>query len=117
MFWGGKRRPGGQPIMLLAHRWGYEHFVGPIPEGDVVLHSCDTPSCQNPEHWVLGSQADNVEDMVAKGRNASKLTPTQVREARRRSAQGETATSIARDLGVTNSTISYLLRGDTWSHV
>lgn len=37
--------------------------------GQVVRHSCDTPACINPEHLSLGTQQDNVDDMVARGRH------------------------------------------------
>jgi hypothetical protein len=35
-----------------GHRWAYEHFVGPIPEGRQLHHTCGTPICVNPEHLV-----------------------------------------------------------------
>lgn len=35
---------------VLVHRWSYEHFVGPIPEGFRIVHLCGEPSCVNPEH-------------------------------------------------------------------
>lgn len=51
-----------------AHRLAYEAAYGPIPAGKVVRHSCDTPACVNPNHLVLGTQAENVADMDARGR-------------------------------------------------
>lgn len=53
-----------------AHREMWEQVHGPIPEGMVLLHSCDNPPCIRLSHLSLGTQAENVADMVAKGRNS-----------------------------------------------
>jgi DNA-binding XRE family transcriptional regulator len=50
------------------HRWLWTEKHGDIPEGMVLLHSCDNPRCINLEHLSLGTQADNIADMIAKGR-------------------------------------------------
>jgi hypothetical protein len=58
--------------LLKTHRFAWEIAHGPIPEGLNVLHRCDNPPCCDAEKCLfLGTQPDNIADMVAKGRQRS----------------------------------------------
>jgi hypothetical protein len=109
------------PKMVGAHRVSYELFKGAIPQGMRVLHRCDNPLCVNPEHLFLGTQADNVADMVQKGRkakgqktNRTNLTEDDIRAIR--AALG-TNVEIAKRYGVVPHTISRIRTGARWGHV
>lgn len=56
-------------VEVLAHRVSYRLFKGEIPPGEVVRHTCDTPSCVNPDHLELGTYRDNNQDRDRRGRN------------------------------------------------
>ena len=106
VFWGGKH--------LKGHRIAYEAFVGRIPAGLVVRHTCDVPGCLNPEHLLVGTQADNRRDCVERGRHAtgSRVHTSKLTEAQRAHiACSEASTSeLARRYGVDTSTIRRVKR-------
>jgi hypothetical protein len=62
--------------VMLAHRASWVLHWGPIPPGKFVCHACDKRRCVHPMHLFLGTAADNVRDMVLKGRHGSKTCPS-----------------------------------------
>jgi|SRR6187397_545502 len=56
-------------ITMKAHRLAYflHHNLDKFPT-KMVIHSCDNPACCNPSHLRLGSNSDNVQDMISRGR-------------------------------------------------
>ena len=111
-------RPTKDSGAVKAHRFAWSEANGEIPSGQVVRHKCDNPPCCNPNHLVLGTQADNVADMHERNRREyqSRLTPALLAEINDRIQKGETQKSIASDLGVSQSYVSMLasnIRGVT----
>lgn len=115
---------------VLAHRLSWQIHNGDMPESDsyhgaVVMHTCDNPECVNPSHLVVGEQADNVDDMIAKGRKVSnppcgerhknsKLTDEQVRQIKTSKISGEV---LAKKYGCNRCTINRIRSGKSWKHV
>lgn len=109
-----------------AHRVSYEIHKGDIPKGMFVCHSCDNPSCVNPEHLFVGTPKDNTRDKFAKGRDntpkgaghyAAKLTEHDIPLIRQAHQEGFTQKVIATTFGVSNATIRDILTRKIWKHV
>lgn len=121
---GAKRRS------CLAHRLVYFLIRGPIPIGMMVLHNCpggDNPSCVNPDHMFLGSDAHNVHDCENKGRG---VHPKGEAHGRCRSSEKEIRNMLvdvylhgmgirktARKFNVVSSRLIGVISGRNWSHV
>lgn len=63
--------------LLQTHRLAFEIAFGPIPDGVYVCHKCDVPFCVRPDHLFLGTQTENMADMVAKGRGYNPIAERQ----------------------------------------
>lgn len=107
---------------LFAHRVSWMIHKGEIPKGMSVLHHCDNPNCVNPDHLFLGTQNDNMQDMITKGRHWSpftakrKLSDDAIRTIRK-SFTKESVKRLASEYGVTEGTIYTVARGQLWRRV
>jgi hypothetical protein len=131
--WNGPRlRTGGYGRLIgsnqRVHRYAYALAHGSIPEGMHICHHCDNRPCWRPSHLFAGTNADNVADMIAKGRSvgnsprgsknpASKLTEEQVRLIKLALKVGACAAAIGRQYGVTKGLIYHIRHGRIWRHV
>ena len=100
--------------LVKAHRVSWVLHHGEIPDGYYILHKCDNPACVNPNHLFIGDHADNMQDMVQKGRNVGtiKLTPIQAAEIKHRyRTEKITQAALAAEYDVNQSTISRIVSG------
>lgn len=107
-----------------ANRISYVFYTGPIPGSLLVCHKCDTPGCVNPDHLFLGTQKENIQDCINKGRpradnrgekqGNSKLTAAQVMAIRQ---DTRLLRLIANDHDVGVSMISEIKNGKKWAHL
>jgi len=122
-----------------VHRLSHELFKGPIPKGLHVLHSCDNPLCIRPSHLHPGTQKQNREEAIVRGRTAkgkehgtythperiargtrsgrAKLNEEIVLKARRDHVAGVSCGDLARRYDVDWKTMSSAVTGTTWVHV
>jgi hypothetical protein len=107
-----------------AHRLSYTLHRGDIPVGKFVCHTCDNRRCVNPEHLFLGTNDENMQDMVQKGRQSrgesplSKLTAAQVLAIRSLYATSAPSfAAVAMEYGVSDSTIRNVVKRRSWTHI
>lgn len=112
-------------VMYRIHRFSYETFVGPIPNGMCVLHRCDNKKCANPHHLFLGTVSDNNKDRNKKGRQAkgikhasAKLDDASVKKLRELYSSGMyTIRSLGKLFGVSHTVARRAAVKLTWRHI
>ncbi len=125
---------------VRASRLAWQLYCGKIPKGKgvhgtCVLHDCpkgDNPLCVNPFHLKLGSNQDNVTDMVIKGRGRFHFkinpprgdknfntiyTPDNVRVMRKLKRLGLWEKSIGSLFGIQQGAVHAIVSGKTWNYL
>lgn len=97
-------RRGEKQSKVYAHRLSYLLHHGAIPGGAVIRHRCDVPRCLNPQHLLIGSQADNIADAAVQGKYAHPrpgrwTIPAGVREAAIRATRRGELAELSRQTG------------------
>ena len=104
-----------------VHRVSYRIFKNEFDPNLIVRHTCDNPSCCNPEHLLLGSDQDNSTDMVNRGRSCkgsntpkAKLTEDMIQPIRESDLSSRVLGSL---LGVSKTVILDIKKNRIWKHV
>lgn len=116
-------------VASLAHVVSYVLHKGPIIKGLDILHSCDNPSCVNPDHLRMGTHKENMNDRDSRGRskicpprkgvqsNFAKLTDNSVIEIRKCFSMGVKQIDLAVRFNVGASCINSIVKNKTWKHL
>lgn len=124
-FWDGTKR-NGHNYQQGAHRWAYKNWIGQIPEGMEVCHSCDNPPCVNPKHLYADTHHNNASRAWKLGRQIfrkgelngrAKITERDVIDIRRRRRKGESLVDLAREYDLNPVTVGSIVSGKLWKHV
>lgn len=127
--WKGRRDPEGygkvnfQGRTLRVHRLAFFLSGGLLTEDQNACHTCDNPPCCNPSHLFAGTQKQNVDDCVNKGRKPKgsnhwkhKLTEELVAELRRDWENGMGCRKLARKYGISLTNVKLIQTGKAWKH-
>ena len=111
---------------MYAHRFSAQQYIGSI-EGKTVCHKCDNPCCVNPKHLYIGTMADNMRDMVNKGRDRRGINPARGINSNNKlteqdvlNIRADTTTSykdLATQYKVNYYTIKLVQTRTTWKHI
>jgi hypothetical protein len=107
---------------MYAARFAYLLCYGAIPDGLLILHTCDNFMCVNPDHLYPGTHTDNERDKLTRNRTLrgekntnSKLTENDVRDIRKLREAGMLLTEIAHKYNINITTVSTIAHRKTWA--
>lgn len=107
----------GKSYLSHRHAWLLRHGV--LLDSDIVCHTCDRGYCVKPSHLFRGTEKDNKQDMVMKGRaHSQKLTIEDVKNLREEYAAGEcTMRDLAKKYAISSSSISDIINRRAWWYI
>lgn len=131
--WSGPVNKSGYGLIIIDHKRIRVHRVAcalykdfNINSDFIICHHCDNPPCFNPEHLFIGTHKDNILDCIHKNRARkkygvthpnAKLNEDNVKEIRKRRANGETYTSLSKVFGISWGNIERCCKRITWKQV
>lgn len=129
--WIGKKNNDGYGTLTIDKKTSSVHrYMAALSLGfDIkselcVLHKCDNPCCINPEHLFIGTQEENIQDMVRKKRirvgsskPLSKLNEDSVKKIKELLLAGMFQYEIAKMFNIDRTIISRINTGEAWKHV
>jgi hypothetical protein len=116
----------GGSIVIRVHRFMYIKKYGPLEAGMVVRHKCDVRCCVNPGHLISGTQLDNVNDMISRGRRRggygerhgnTSLTEEGVEAIRTLYECEFSLNKIARIFSIDPATVRRIVDRISWKHI
>ena len=119
---------GGYNNKMLLHRVSWLIHYGEIPKGMYVCHKCDTHICSSPACLFLGTQKDNVVDMISKGRRRKSYLKGEMNgeatisdkialEVKTLLKDGIKSVDICRKYNLSKSLVSKIKNNKTWKHI
>lgn len=130
-------RVGG--MVKQSHRFSWEIHFGTIPQNKLVCHTCDNRRCVNPNHLFIGTNQDNMSDMVRKGRSAkgkshglylhpdkraigqkhgrAKLSDIDIIHIRYQHELGAPNIELSKQYNIDSSVISEIINRKIWRHI
>ena len=111
--------------MIGSHRVSWLLFNKEIEKDKIVLHTCNNPSCVNPNHLRLGTQKENVQQMFSENRDnhargenvkVSKLKKNEPDEIRKKYENGKNMVILAKEYNVSCTCISNIISNKTWKN-